>query len=450
MYGVRGSASAGLPRYLAVALLARVAEEGMAVAAVLLALARTGSAAQGAFVLTAWMAPHVLAAPLVGAAAGRTRRPQLFHLAALGGFAAAIAALAVLTGRAPAPVTLAVALIGGSCGPVVSGGLSGLVAALVPAGPARDRAYALDAATYNAASVAGPAAVGTLAGFWSPGPAMALLAGVAAVAAVLTPGLFRDHPRPGARTDGTARTPEVPRTGPAAGPAALVRVRELRAITAATCLAFLGIGGLTTTAVLLAAHRGSAGSGSALLTAFAAGALVGSLVVARWPPRLSAQPVATAALLGTGMALGAAALVPAPAVVVALFVVAGLCDGPLLTATLRIRAEHAPAAVRTQVFTLGAGLKITAAACGAGLTGLAAALPPTTLLLGIAALQIAAALLHAALLRVPSRRPPVDASEAGPHESSTADPSGPPAPRDASSPCDAPGTPGRTSSSPPH
>ncbi|MFE7315854.1 MFS transporter [Streptomyces sp. NPDC057555] len=394
----------GLPRYLAVALFARLAEEGMAVAAVLLTLARTGSAAQGAFVLTAWMAPHLLAAPLVGTLAARTRRPRLFHLGALGGFAAAIGALALLTGRAPAPMTLAVALLGGSCGPVVSGGLSGLIAVLVPAGPARDRAYALDAAVYNAASVAGPAAVSVIAGLWSPGPAMALLAGAAAVAAALSPGLFRGRDRPGVQPPDAGPAPDAERSGPIAGLTAVVRVRELRAITAATCLAFVGIGGLTTTTVLLAAHRGHPGSGGALMTAFAVGALAGSLSVARWRPRVPTQLMATTALLGTGAALAAAALTPWPAAVVALFVLAGLCDGPLLTATLRIRADHAPAAVRAQVFTLGAGLKITAAACGAGLTGLAAALPPPTLLLTIAALQVIAALLHTLLL-TGGRRP---------------------------------------------
>ncbi|MFE6687378.1 MFS transporter [Streptomyces sp. NPDC057743] len=394
----------GLPRYLAVALFARLAEEGMAVAAVLLALARTGSAAQGAFVLAAWMAPHVLAAPLVGTLAGRTRRPRLFHLAALGGFAAAIAALALLTGRAPVPVTLAVALLGGCCGPVVSGGLSGLVADLVPEGPARDRAYGLDAAVYNAASVAGPAVVSVLAALWSPGPAMGLLAGAATVAAALSLGLFRGRERPGARPQHDGPGTAAVRPGTAAGLSAVVRVRELRAITAATCLAFVGIGGLTTTTVLLAAHRGHPGSGGALMTAFAAGALTGALAVARWRPRVTSQLMATVSLLGTGAALAAAALVPWPEAVVVLFVVAGLCDGPLLTATLRIRADHAPTAVRAQVFTLGAGLKITAAACGAGLTGLTTALPPPTLLLAIAALQIAAALLHTLLL-ASSRRP---------------------------------------------
>ncbi|MGG2459146.1 MFS transporter [Streptomyces sp. RGM 3693] len=391
---------AGLPRYLAVALLARLAEEGMAVAAVLLTLARTGSAAQGAFLLTSWMAPHVLAAPLVGALAARTRRPRLFHLAALGGFAAAIAALALLAGRAPAPVTLTVALVGGACGPVVSGGLSGLIAVLVPAGPPRDRAYALDAAVYNAASVAGPATVSVVAGLWSPGPAMALLAGVAAIAAGLTPGLFRGRERSGRQRPDDGPAAVARRSGPTAGLVAVLRVRELRAITAATCLAFVGVGGLTTTTVLLAAQRGYPGSGGALMTAFAIGALAGSLAIARWRPRVTPQLTATIALLGTGSTLAVAALIPRPAAAAGLFALAGLCDGPLLTATLRIRADHAPAAVRAQVFTLGAGMKITAAACGAGLTGLAATLPPPALLLGIAALQIAAALLHT-LLRSP-------------------------------------------------
>jgi hypothetical protein len=82
-----------------------------------------------------------------------------------------------------------------------------------------------------------------------------------------------------------------------------------------------------------------------------------------------------------------------------LYALAGLCDGPLLGATLRIRADHSPPAARTQVFTIGAGLKISAAACGAVLTGAAAGWPPALLLLGIAALQLAAALLHHLMLR---------------------------------------------------
>ncbi len=46
------------------------------------------------------------------------------------------------------------------------------------------------------------------------------------------------------------------------------------------------------------------------------------------------------------------------------------------------------------MFTLGAGLKLTAASAGAALVGLAAGAPAWMLLTGIAGLQLAAALLH--------------------------------------------------------
>ncbi|MFF4454387.1 MFS transporter [Streptomyces goshikiensis] len=384
----------GFGRYLAAAVSARFASEGMGMAVVLLALERTGSAAYGAYVLTAWLAPHVLAAPLAGAAAARSRRPRLFHVAALGGFTAAVAALAVLLGRAPVAVVLAVAVLGGSCGPMVTGGLSSLVAGLVPAGARRDRAYGWDASTYNAASVTAPAVVGLVAALASAAPAMAVLAASGVLAAALAASLPYGRPGP-------AQAPGGPRAGLGGGLAALWRVRELRAITSATTLAFVGIGSLTTTSVLLAGALGSPGAGGVLMTAFALGALTGSLTLGRMtavdPGRLARWGLA-----GTGVALAAAALSPSLAVTAALFAVAGVCDGPLLTATLRIRSEYAPEAVRTQVFTLGAGLKLTAASAGAALVGLTADAPAQVLLGGIAALQLAAALLHGTLA---ARRP---------------------------------------------
>ncbi|MFF2373689.1 MFS transporter [Streptomyces xiamenensis] len=377
-----------MSRYLTTAFLARLAEEGMAVALALLALHRTGSAAQGAFVLTAWMAPHILAAPLVGAL------PARWYGAALGIFAAAIAALAVTVGHAPLPLTAAIAVAGGSCGPVVAGGLSSLVAGLAPAGRDRTRAYGLDATVYNAASVAAPATVGVLAALAGPGRAMLALAASAAAAAALLTTAVRQPPSP-------ARTP--PRAGlmagMTAGVTALWRVPQLRAVTAATSLAFLGVGGLTTTTVLLAEERAFPGGGSLLMTVFALGALAGALATARLRRPVPPARMVTMALAGTGVALGAAALAPSPVLCLPLYALAGLCDGPLLSATLRIRADHAPDHLRAQVFTLGAGLKITAAACGAALVGLLAALPPALLLTWAATLHLAAAALHTHLAR---------------------------------------------------
>ncbi|MFI6144195.1 MFS transporter [Streptomyces sp. NPDC051109] len=410
----------GFGRYLAAALAARFASEGMSLAVVLLALERTGSAAYGAFVLTAWLAPHVLAAPLAGAAAARTRRPRPFHVAALAGFTCAVAALAVLLGRAPAPLVLAVALLGGSCGPMVTGGMSSLVAGLVPAGAGRDRAYAWDASTYNAAAVTAPAVVGLASALGSAAPAMAVLAAAGALAAALAATLPYGTrqpdpaPHPGAGTGAP--------TGLHAGLAALWRIRELRAITAATTLAFVGIGTLTTTSVLLASRLGSPRGGGVLMTAFAVGALAGSLTLGRVtavePGRLARRSMA-----GTGVALAAAAFAPSVAVAAVLFAAAGVCDGPLLTATLRIRSEYAPDAVRTQVFTLGAGLKLTAASLGAALVGFAAAAPPQALLAGISALILASALLHALVARQ-GAAPAGAVGTTGPSEGSATAPAG--------------------------
>ncbi|MFI9062290.1 MFS transporter [Streptomyces sp. NPDC053429] len=377
----------GFGRYLGAALAARFASEGMGMAVVLLALERTGSAAHGAFVLTAWLAPHVLAAPLAGAAAARARRPRLFHTGALAGFTAAVAALALLLGRAPTVVVLAVALLGGTCGPMVTGGLSSLVAALVPPGPGRDRAYGWDASTYNAAAVTAPAAVSVVAALGSAGPAMGLLAASGALSAALAASLRYESREAGAGRSGA-------RPGLTGGLAALWRVRQLRAVTSATTLAFVGIGSLTTTSVLLASALGSPGAGGVLMTAFAVGALAGSLTLGR-VTAVTPGRLACGALAGTAVALAGAAFTPSVAWTAAAFAAAGVCDGPLLTATLRIRSEYAPDAVRTQVFTLGAGLKLTAASAGAALVGLAAAAPPRTLMLGIAGLQAAGALLQA-------------------------------------------------------
>lgn len=144
----------GVRLYLATAFCARTADEGMAVGMVMLAAQRLDSASQGAFILAAWMAPHVLAAPTAGALAARARRPGVFYASALTGFAGAVAALSVGVGRLPLPAVLVIAAVGGCCGPVVSGGLSSLPALMLGPGREQDRAYALDASVHNAAGVA--------------------------------------------------------------------------------------------------------------------------------------------------------------------------------------------------------------------------------------------------------------------------------------------------------
>lgn len=381
-----------LALYLAGSFLARSADEGVAVTAALLAVTRTGSVALGAEILACWMAPHVLVAPVVGSLVTRVRRPTSCYAVGLAVFAAAIVGLGTFAGRGPVWLVLGVAVVGGSCGPLVSGGLSSLVAALVPA-ERQARAYALDAAGYTAAAMVGPALATVVARFGSPGLAAGALGGAAALA-VLPVVLL-----PVRRTSGPAARPGVREL--ADGLALLWRRPVLRGVTAGTCVAYFGIGALTVTAVLLAGRWGDATEGGVLVTAFAVGGLCGSLLMARRPPRVAPERLAGWCLLGSALTLGLAAVSPNLPVGAVLFGAAGMCDGPLLGATLDARARHAPERARAQVFTMGAAVKISAAAAGSALVGTVADLPPALLLAAIAAVQLAA---YAALRLLPRLR----------------------------------------------
>ncbi|ADD43984.1 MFS transporter [Stackebrandtia nassauensis] len=456
-------------RYITGSFLARFAEEGMGVTMALLALQRTGSVGQAAALSAAWLAPHVLAAPLIGTLASRARHPTRFYAIGLLIVAATIAAATLLLGRVPLLAVCAIAAVGGCCGPVVSGGLSSLVAELLPEGH-RERAYSWDSATYNAASIAGTAVAtavaATLGGEWS-GWMLATSATLAAVLIALLPasrtplGSAADATSPAARHD-DARVPsqlaEPPRpaeptavlasessqlvepplprereasggrpselAGPpqpsepttvppavkpslvadmAAGLKALWRDKTLRAVTAATCLAYLGLGGLTITAVIAARQWGDGDFGGALVTAFAVGALAGALALTKWTPPISPQRLAAYSLLVTGVSLALAAAAPNLVVCLVLFAVAG--DGPLLSATLQVRAAHAPPGVRAQVFTTGAALKLSAAAIGTALAGALESLPAALPLALIAATQLGACALVWTLAPAPTREP---------------------------------------------
>lgn len=388
-----------LPRplalYLSGSFLARVADEAVGVAVALLALERTGSAAQGAAVLTAWTAPHVLVAPATGALVAKARRPVVVYVTALAVVATSIGGIAMSLGRLPLVAVLSVAAVGGCCGPLVTGGLSSLVASLTVATD-RPRAYALDSAVYTGATLAGPTVVTLIGSRWSAGVATAALAVAAAAAALLVcplrlPRLARPRKQVGT---GTAL---------ATGLTAIWRDGVLRGLTGATCLAYLGIGGLPIAAVLIADTWTRSTDGGLLMTSFGAGALVGAMALARWRPPVTATGLAGGCLLGSAFALAGAAVSPSLTFGLVVFAGAGLCDGPLLSATLQARAEHAPEHARPQVFTMGAALKVSAAAAGAALVGVAADVPPAVLVVAVAALQAAAFAALQLLPRAPVR-----------------------------------------------
>ncbi|WP_375430477.1 MFS transporter [uncultured Friedmanniella sp.] len=389
-------------RYLAAAVLVRFADEGARVALVLLALERTGSAGTGGLLIAALLVPQVVAAPVVGLLTDRARRPAGVLAVAVVGFGLSLAGTAAGLSRWPLALSVVVLLVGGCCGPALTGGLTSRLPQLVrPA--ALPRAFGLDSMSYNIAGIAGPAVAATIAGATSARTATTVLAGCAGVGALLVATLPL-------RVGEPAHT-RLPLT---AGLSIVVRRPVLGVVTAASSLAQLGLGALAVVAAVLTQRQQHPAATGWLLTGVAAGALVGSLLWTwrPWPAR-QAPVVVMVSLLGVGLPLAAAAAVAPLAGVAALFGLSGLFVGPLTGAVFTVRQDEAPEALRASVFTIGAGMKLSCAAAGSALAGVGAGLPTSALLLLVGGVPVLAGGLGLLAVGRLTRRPaPVREPEA--------------------------------------
>ncbi|MGW2103967.1 MFS transporter [Streptomyces olivaceoviridis] len=380
-----------LVRYLHVALLVRLACEGARVGLVVLAVDRTRSTSFGGALVAALLVPGVIAAPLAGALADRVRRRRLFHGGCLVFYGTGLAAVAMLAGRASAPVVLAVAGTAGCCTPLLTGGLTSLLGDLLPP-TALNRAFSLDAVSYNLAGIAGPALASALAAATGPARALAAL-GAAAVAGGVLVFALPLAPRAGG-------TPAPRPADLAAAAVLLLRNPPLRSLTWASGVGQLGIGALPVACVMLAARYQTPWAAGGLMTAMALGSLTGSLAYA-WRPWGTRRPERTVIimLLATGAALATVPWADSAAATACGFALAGCCTGPLFAALLTGRDRYAPPTTRTQVFTLGASIKTAFAAGGAALAGGWQSAGPGSLVLAVAGCQVAAAVLGALLLK---------------------------------------------------
>jgi MFS family permease len=379
-------------RYLGGAVLVRTADEGARIALVLLALGRTGSAAVGGVLVAALLVPQVLAAPAVGLLTDRARAPQWVIAAAAIGFAGSLAGAAFGLGRWPLPVAVGLLLAGGCCGPALTGALSSQLPGLVRRS-SLPRAFGVDSLIYNVSGVIGPALAAGLSTATSPAFATVGLAGCAAAGALVLTGLRLVPPQQSARAVGAPHLTEALRL--------LLRDRVIGLVTAATSLAQLGLGALPVVVAVLAIREHTPAASGGLLTAFASGGLIGSLVWIWRPGATSRAPrVVMAALVGQGAVLAFAAASSALLLTAALFALAGFCTGPLTGALFAAREDHAPDTARAQLFSLGAGLKITATAGGAAVSGVIAGAPTAILLLFVAACPLMAGVLGASGLAV--------------------------------------------------
>jgi MFS family permease len=383
----------GLSALFTASTTARLANEAARVAIVLLILERTGSPALAGTVVGALALPALVTGPVLGAWLDRTpHRRSAFVLNQVLLLGVLLALLAV-TGTAPSYVVVLLGLLAGLTAPVLTGGFTGLIPPLVPA-PYLRRAYGAEATSYNLAGVVGPALAGTLAAVTSPAVSVAASAGLSALA--------------------LAAVLRVPMPPPAAGPAQgllrmiasglhlLATVPALRSVTVATTISFTALGGLPVVFPLLAVELGRpAAAGGALFSAFALGALAGSLAVASRTPRTGPLRLALAGIAGLALAFAALAAAPTLLVALALTTVAGALEGPVLASTLTVRSAASPPHLQTQVVMTAASLKFGSFAVGAAVLGrLVAEHGVRAGLLALSALQVVG-LLMGLLARLP-------------------------------------------------
>ncbi|MFH8408581.1 MFS transporter [Streptomyces sp. NPDC018019] len=145
------------------AALARAGDEMSGPALLVAGPAFTGTASTGPALLAGITVAAAVGGPLFGVLLDRSARPGRLLAGALAGYATALTVVLASLGRVPVVVTVLVAVGAGLLGPALSGGWTAQLPRAAPPG-LLPRMTALDAMTFNAASLAGPALAGLVAG----------------------------------------------------------------------------------------------------------------------------------------------------------------------------------------------------------------------------------------------------------------------------------------------
>ncbi|MEU9336084.1 MFS transporter [Streptomyces sp. NPDC048290] len=347
--------------YLVGAVTARTGDEMSGPALLLAGYAVTGSTALASLLLAGSTVAAAVGGPVLGALLDRTTRPGRLLGHALALYGTGLLLVLAALGRLPLAAVVPLAVAAGLFGPALSGGWTAQLPRVAP-GTALVRANALDAMTFGTAALAGPALAGLTAGALGAPAAVVLAAALIAAAAPVAWRL-------------PART--APRNGPVSPLTAdlLAGARQVRRSPSLARATFASVvccaaQGMFTACVPLFGERafGGAGQGAFLLVCAAVAALAANAVLAR--VRIAAGPDA---LVRAGALVQALALALAagghPALLIAAAVLAGIGEGPQLTALFAIRHREAPERLRAQVFTTGASLKLTGFAVGAAVAG---------------------------------------------------------------------------------
>jgi MFS family permease len=337
----------GVPRVFAASLVARLPAATIELLLVLRVRELGGSYAAGGLAAGACALGLAVGAPIVGRAVdARGQTGVLAVCAAI--TVAALAALALVPAGTPLATVVVLAGITGAAHPPLSACMRALWPRLVPDRSAQHAAYALESAALELVFVIGPAVVAGVVAARSPALALGLcavlLAGGSAAFAV----------------DRASRSwaPAAARPRSAAGALASPGVRTLLAVQACLGLSF---GAIEVSVVAFCGDHGASSAAGLLLGAWGAASMVGGLIAAR--RGAAARPVVR--LLGLLGALAAADLLlsaaPAPAVLAAGMVIAGVPIAPLFALVYQLAGDVAREGTATEAFTwlstgIGVGL----------------------------------------------------------------------------------------------
>jgi MFS family permease len=382
-------------RYYVGSTLARAGDEMTGPAVVLLAFAITGAPAIGAVLMACLTVAAAIGGPAIGAMLDRNPRPERVLGYALAGYAAGILVIQAAVGRTPLVIAAVCALAAGTLSPAVAGGWTSQLPRLVTADEL-PRASALDAMSFSAASLAGPA-VASLTALWlGARMAVAAAAGLVGVAVPAALGL-----RPGRRSQlrkaGIPREARISVAGEMlAGLAEIARRPALLRATVTSAVSYTGIGMLLVCCPLLGQERlGGSARGALLISATAAASLTTNALLARrrWRHGPDVRVLISTLFIGVSIALTAVA----PGwFTMAAMALDGIGEGPQLTALFTVRHREAPEHLRGRIFTTAASLKIAGLAAGSALAGPLAGCSVTGCLLVAAGTEAAAAAAYLA------------------------------------------------------
>jgi len=335
-------------------------------ALLLLGFAVTGRPATGSALLAGLTIAAAVGGPVFGALLDRSPHPDRVLALTLSAYALGIGAVAAATGRLRVALVVLIALAAGLFNPAVAGGWTSQLPRIVT-GPLLSRGFALDAMTYSAASLAGPALAAAIAAGLG---ARAAVVGAAALVALAVPSARSLSRYPPAQ----ASAPQpAPHRQVVAGFSAIVTRRPLLRATVTSVVSYAGIGMLLVCCPVLGAQRlGGSARGALLISAIAAASLITNGILARRPARGKPDARVLASTLVIGASMAATALLPTGApgwLTLAAVAIGGAGEGPQLTALFAVRHRESPEHMRGQIFTTAASLKIGGLAAGAALAG---------------------------------------------------------------------------------